>query len=161
MKKYILAAFLVCCTGNAYAQQTTIIERAPTSNSASSLNLNIPSSPQSYQQDRVRAGDFECSAAIGSATNMEFGVVGILNQDDPYYSTYSGSVDYTQPPTRFGSNGMTRDVGVYARITIPIGAPRERPNCNTLYMLELEKKRLEVMRLQAEIEQLRNLRFEE
>jgi len=161
MKKYFLSALLVACTSNAYAQQVTVVERAPTTSSASSLNLNIPSAPQNFQQDRVRAGDFECSSAIGSSTNVEFGVVGILNQDDPYYSTYTGGVDYTQAPTRFASNGMTRDVGVYARIVVPIGAPKERPNCNLLYKLELEKKRLEVMRLQAEIEQLRNLQFEE
>jgi len=138
---------------------TTIIERAPTSNSASSLNLNMPNSPQSFQQDRVRAGDFECSAAIGSATNLEFGVVGILNQDDPYYGTYYGTD--IGPPTRFGNQAFTRDVGVYARINIPIGAPKERPNCNLLYKLELEKKRLEVLRLQQELQNLRNLQFEE
>jgi hypothetical protein len=52
-------------------------------------------------------------------------------------------------------------VGVYGRITIPLGAPKERLNCNVLYQLELEKKRLEVMRLQAEIDNLRALKFEE
>ena len=31
-----------------------------------SLNLNMPNTPQSYQQDRIRAGDLECSMAIGS-----------------------------------------------------------------------------------------------
>jgi hypothetical protein len=53
-----------------------------------------------------------------------------------------------------------RDVGVYARITIPIGAPKERLNCNILYQLELEKKRLEVIKLKQEVERLRNLQFE-
>ena len=54
---------------------------------------------------------------------------------------------------------QVRDVGVYARITIPIGAPKERINCNTLYQLELEKKRVEVFKLKQEIEQLKALRF--
>ena len=54
---------------------------------------------------------------------------------------------------------QVRDVGVYARITIPIGAPKERINCNTLYQLELEKKRVEVFKLKKEIEQLKALRF--
>jgi hypothetical protein len=53
----------------------------------------------------------------------------------------------------------TNDVGVYARINIPIGAPKERLNCNTLYQLELEKKRMEVFRLKQEIANLRNLQF--
>ena len=63
--RLLLLSLLVFC-GTAFAQ--------------SSLNLAIPQSPQSFQQDRVRAGDLECSMAIASSTNVEFGVVGILNQ---------------------------------------------------------------------------------
>ena len=51
----------------------------------------------------------------------------------------------------------SRDVGVYARIVIPLDGPKERINCNTLYELELRKKRLEVLKLQQELEQLRAL----
>jgi hypothetical protein len=58
------------------------------------------------------------------------------------------------------SNKFVKDVGVYARITIPIGAPKQRLNCNILYELELEKKRLEVFKLRQEIEKLRALQFE-
>lgn len=119
---------------------------------SSSLNLNLPSSPQSYASDRIRAGQLECQNAIGSSTNVELGVVGFLNNggyDNPY--------DMTQPV----SSIQTNDVGVYARITIPIGAPKERLNCNTLYQLELEKKRMEVFRLKQEIANLRNLQFVE
>ena len=54
----------------------------------------------------------------------------------------------------------SRNVGVYARIIIPIGAPKERINCNTLYKLELEKKRLEVIKLQQEVANLKRLKFE-
>jgi len=124
----------------------------------SSLNLAIPQSPQSFQSDRVRAGDVECSAAIGSSTNVEFGVVGILNQEDPW-GQYNQFVD---PALRMAQsrNGFMRDVGVYARITIPIGAPKERLNCNELYKLELEKKRLEVMKLRQELMQLQQMQFE-
>jgi hypothetical protein len=53
-----------------------------------------------------------------------------------------------------------RDIGVYGKITIPLGAPKERLNCNTLYQLELKKKRLEVLKLEQEIQQLRALKFE-
>ena len=117
------------------------------------INLAIPNSPQSFQQDRIRAGDLECSAAIGSSTNVEFGVVGILNQNDPYYNNLD-------PMYNFQKDDFMRDIGVYGRITIPIGAPKERLNCNVLYKLELEKKRLEVLKLQREIQNLRNLQFE-
>jgi hypothetical protein len=80
---------------------------------------------------------------------VEFGVVGFI--DNGYDSPYI--VDQTMPQVR------TNDVGVYARINIPIGAPKERLNCNTLYQLELEKKRMEVFRLKQEIANLRNLQF--
>lgn len=120
----------------------------------SSLNLAIPASPQNFQSDRIRAGDLECSHAIGSATNVEFGVVGLINKNDPLSSPSTIVVDPT--PT----NQVVKDVGVYAKITIPIGAPKERLNCNILYELELEKKRLEVMKLKQEIQNLKQLKFE-
>jgi len=142
--KFILLILLFVC-GSAFAQN--------------SLNLAIPQSPQSFQQDRVRAGDLECSAAIGSSTNVEFGVVGILNQNDPYGANNQFLVD---PATgQYNTNDFVRDVGVYGRITVPIGAPKERLNCNLLYTLELERRKLEVMKLRAELAQLRRLQFEE
>lgn len=116
---------------------------------SSSLNLDIPTSPQSYQSDKIRAGNLDCSNAIGSATNLEFGVVGIINQAGNDYS-----LDVMQPYNE------VRDVGVYAKITIPIGGPKERINCNTLYLLELEKKQLEVQKLKAELLELQRLQFE-
>jgi len=121
---------------------------------SSSLNLNLPSSPQSYASDRIRAGQLDCQNAIGSATNVEFGVVGFI--DNQYQDPYSNTPDDATMPTTRAS-----DIGVYAKITIPIGAPKERINCNTLYQLELEKKRMEVMKLKQEIANLRNLQFVE
>ncbi len=124
----------------------------------SSLNLAIPQSQTSFQSDRVRAGDVECSAAIGSSTNVEFGVVGILNQSDPLMNQFAMQND-PMYSNQFSDN-FVRDVGVYGRITIPIGAPKERLDCSKLYKLELEKKRLEVMKLRQEIQQLKQLQFE-
>jgi len=122
---------------------------------SSSLNLAIPQSQQSYQSDRIRAGNIECSNAIGSATNVEFGVVGIIGEENPYnYNTSGANID-TNP-----SNAMVKDVGVYAKITIPIGGPKERINCNTLYQLELEKTRLELRKLKAEIQSMKQLEFD-
>ena len=120
-----------------------------------SVNLSMPNTQQSYQSDRIRAGDLECSAAIGSSTNVEFGVVGILNQEDPNYALATQDPNYMYDTSEF-----MRDVGVYARINIPIGAPKQRLNCNTLYQLELQKKRLEVMKLEAELNNLRRLQLQ-
>jgi len=112
---------------------------------SSSLNLQLPNAGSSYGTDKVRAGDFECSAAIGGATNFEFGATGIVNNA----VTPFGSKDPQNP--------QTKDIGLYARIVIPLDAPRQRVNCNDLYRLELERRRLEVMKLQQELENLKKL----
>lgn len=113
----------------------------------SSLNLQIPNGPTSYQSDKFRTGDLDCSNAIGGATNVEFGVTGIVNNAvSPF--------DSEDP-----MNPQTKDLGIYARIVIPLDAPKERINCNTLYQLELRKKRLEVLRLQEELNNLKRLQI--
>jgi len=113
-----------------------------------SLNLALPSTPGSYQSDRFRAGELDCSMAIGSGTNVEFGVMGIINNNQ----NQSVINNMTTP--------NARDVGVYGRITIPIGAPKGRVDCNLLYQMELSKKRMEIEKLELELRNLRNLRFE-
>ena len=110
-----------------------------------SVNLQMPGSPQSYQSDRFRHGDMDCSNAIGSSTNLEFGVLGLIDEPDYLIQNYS-------------SGG--KSTGVYARITIPLDKPKERINCNTLYQLALERERLEVQRLKQEVANLRALQFE-
>jgi len=121
---------------------------------ANSLNLAIPNSSQSYQSDKFRAGTLDCQMAIGASTNVEFGVVGLISRED--------GNPYAQEMTSINNSNMPnmRDIGVYAKITIPIGAPKERLNCNTLYQLELTKKRLEVQKLTQEVENLKRLAFE-
>jgi hypothetical protein len=111
----------------------------------SSLNLQMPNAGSNYQSDSIRAGDLDCKNAIGGATNFEIGVTGIVNN--------------AQTPFSSGDplNPQTKDLGLYARIVIPLDAPKERINCNTLYQLELERRRLEVMKLEQELENLRKL----
>jgi hypothetical protein len=128
---------------------------------STSLNLAIPQSQQSYQSDRIRAGDIECSMAIGSSTNVEFGVVGILNQNNPFSNTAGLDANSAMMYNDWrDDNRFIRDVGVYSKITIPIGAPKERLDCNKLYQLELEKKRLEVQKLRQEVRRLQSLQFD-
>ena len=128
MKYYIIPFMMMASV--AYADSTA-------------LNLSLPGSASNYQSDKFRAGDLDCSNAIGSATNLEFGVTGIIN-----------------PSTNM--MGDEPNVGVFARITIPLGKRvKSRIDCNKLYELELEKKRLEVQRLRKELEQIQALQFEE
>jgi hypothetical protein len=122
----------------AYAQTST----------NNSLGLSMPAAPQSYQSDSFRSGDLDCSNAIGSSTNLEFGVTGLIRNDDLGFNNMAPG------------SSRAGDVGVYARIIIPLGGPKERINCNDLYELELQRKRLEVMRLEQELQELRRLQFE-
>ena len=111
----------------------------------SSLNLQIPTGPTSYQSDSFRAGNLDCKNAIGGGTNLEFGVTGVINNAGNDWDSVNRSFN------------QSHDVGVYARIVIPLDKPKERINCNTLYQLELQQRRLEIQKLQAELQQLRAL----
>lgn len=112
----------------------------------SSLSLQLPSSASSYGQDSFRAGDLDCKNAIGGSTNLEFGMTGIIdNATSPW--------DSEDP-----NNPTSKDIGLYARIIIPLDGPKERINCNTLYKLELQKKQLEVLKLEQELKNLKNLK---
>jgi len=111
----------------------------------SSLNLQLPSPGNTYGQDSFRAGELDCKNSIGGSTNVEFGVTGIIdNATGPFSS---------EDPL----NPTSKDIGVYARIIVPLDGPKERINCNTLYELELRKKRLEILKLNEELDQLRKL----
>lgn len=111
----------------------------------SSLSLQLPSAGSSYGQDSFRAGDLDCKNAIGGATNLEFGMTGIVdNAVSPFAS---------EDP----NNPTTKDIGLYARIIIPLDGPQERINCNTLYKLELQKKQLEVRLLEEQLDNLKKL----
>ena len=135
MKIWLWLLFIMLLTNCTYS----IAFADSTSNS---LSLSLPNGGSNYQSDKFRAGDLDCSNAIGSATNIEFGVTSIIQ---------GGTI----------SSDRVGDIGVYSRITIPLGArTKSRINCNRLYELELQKKQLEVLKLQQEINQLKNLAFE-
>lgn len=133
MKKYIMIA-AICLPSLAYANN-------------SGVGVSLPGMSGSYGQDSIRSGDIDCKNAIGGATNLEFGITGVI---DNYNSPFDSG------------NGLdtSKDVGVYARIVIPLDKPKERINCNSLYQLELRKKRLEVLKLQQELEALKRLQVE-
>jgi hypothetical protein len=98
-----------------------------------------------YGSDSIRSGDLDCKNSIGGATNFELGVTSIIDNA-------VGPFDSEDP-----LNPTTKDIGLYARIVIPLDAPKERINCNTLYQLELERRRIEVQKLRQELDNLRRL----
>jgi hypothetical protein len=126
-----MAAILAMVGGAAQADST-------------SLALQLPSSSLTYQSDSFRAGELDCSMAIGGSTNLEVGVLGGVNN--------------------LGDSGLlpqTKDIGLFARIVIPLNAPKSRIDCSQLYLLELQQRRLEIQQLQAELEAMKQLQEEQ
>jgi hypothetical protein len=131
--KYALATLLIFCASVAHSD-------------TSSIGLQLPGVGASYGQDSIRAGDLDCKNSIGGSTQLEFGLTSVISNYESPFSSRD-----TEP---------SNNVGVYARIVIPLDGPRERINCNSLYELELRRKRLEVLKLQEELDQLRRLNSE-
>ena len=96
--------------------------------------------------DSIRAGDLDCKNSIGGSTNFEIGMTGVINNA---LVPIIGKEDPNNP--------QSKDIGLYARLVIPLDGPSERINCNTLYQLELQRRRLEVERLKQEIEYLKRI----
>ena len=113
---------------------------------STSMSFALPSASISSGTDKIRAGDLDCSNSIGGSTNFELGLTGIISNA---VTPLIGKESETNP--------QTKDIGVYARIIIPLDGPSERINCNTLYQLELQRRRLEVQKLKQEIEYLKRL----
>lgn len=112
---------------------------------SNSMTFSLPSAGYSSGTDSIKAGDLDCKNSIGGTTNFELGMTGIINNA------------VTPLIGKEGDNPQTKDIGLYARIIIPLDGPKERINCNTLYQLELQRRRLEVQKLKQEIELLKQL----
>ena len=69
--KVLLIILLILIANTSYADS-----------SSNSLNLSMPNNSGSYQSDKFRAGELDCSNAIGSATNLEFGLTSIIQGED-------------------------------------------------------------------------------
>ena len=91
---------------------------------SSSLSLSLPNPPMNYQSDSFSTGSMRCSNAVGGGVNLEYGVTGVLSGLD--------------------TNSRGKDIGVYARIVIPLDKPKARINCDDLYQIELAQRRLEL-----------------
>ncbi len=103
----------------------------------SALSLSLPNPPMNYQSDSFSTGNMRCSNAVGGGINLEYGVTGVLSGLD--------------------TNSRGKDIGVYARIVIPLDKPKSRINCDDLYQVELAQRRLEIQQLRNELEELKNL----
>ena len=130
----------VCCY--AFFLSTQVIA------DSNSMTFSLPSAGYSSGTDSIRAGELDCKNSIGGTTNFELGMTGIINNA------------VTPIIGKEGDRPQTKDIGLYARIIIPLDGPAERINCNTLYQLELQRRRLEVQKLKQEIEYLKQLQID-
>lgn len=102
----------------------------------------LPSSPTSAGQDEFHAADgTSCRTTMDGMKRVEVGSYG-TGGDNPYGTTYGyaypyGSITGGKLPTQ--KNG-----GVYARFSMSLDASPSRMDCNKLYELELERRRLEI-----------------
>ncbi len=113
---------------------------------STSLNLQLPSSGSTFGTDSIKAGDLDCSNSIGGSTVFDVGLTGIVNNA---VAPIIGKPDPLNPETK--------QLGIYARIVIPLDAPRKRIECHKLFTLELQARRLEVEKLRQEIELLKSM----
>ena len=113
---------------------------------SNSMSFSLPSISSVSGSDSIRAGDLDCKNSIGGSTNFEIGMTGVINNA---LVPIIGKEDPDNP--------QSKDIGLYARLVIPLDGPSERINCNTLYQLELQRRRLEVERLKQEIEYLKRI----
>ena len=115
-------------------------------NSSTSLNLQLPSGGSSFGTDSIKAGDLDCSNSVGGSLLFDMGLTGIVNNA---VAPIIGKPDPLNPETK--------QLGIYARIVIPLDAPRQRIECSKLFNLELQARRLEVEKLRQEIELLKSM----
>lgn len=115
-------------------------------NTSTSLNLQLPSSGANFGTDSIKAGDLDCSNSVGGSLLFDMGLTGIVNNA---VAPIIGKPDPLNPETK--------QLGVYARIVIPLDAPRQRIECSKLFNLELQARRLEVEKLREEIELLKSM----
>lgn len=89
-------------------------------------------------RDRIVTPErFECENALSGKAQVEYGVAASNAQSSSSFSTV------TQPD-------QGKNITVYGKIIIPIGAPKSRIDCNRLFELEVRKRELEIKLLEMQ-----------
>ena len=113
---------------------------------STSMRLSLPGSSSSNGTDSVSMDQMKCANSISGGTLFEVGMTGVINNA---IAPLIGKKDPNNP--------QSKDIGLYARIIIPLDGPAERINCNSLYQLMLQKQRLEMTKLRQEINLLKEM----
>ncbi len=115
----------------------------------------MPSSPiNSRGGDEVRARDgTSCHQGNYVGPTLDVGVTGThntssANSGQPIINNYNYNDNSGgSGMANASSNSMGGDIGVYARVVIPLGDDPNRVDCTKLYNLEIERLELELKRL--------------
>jgi hypothetical protein len=113
---------------------------------STSMSLSLPGASSSNGTDSVSMDQMKCANSISGGTLFEVGMTGVINNA---IAPLIGKQDPNNP--------QSKDIGLYARIIIPLDGPAERINCNSLYQLMLQKQRLEMTKLRQEINLLKEM----
>jgi len=122
----------------------------------SSMNmLQLPSQGSNFNsgQDRVRSSDgVECVSATGPRrVYMETGVIGSNTNGAGSSTTFYGNGAITTPPA-YQSNTAS----VYARIVINLDKPKAELDCSSLFELEIERLKRELLESKMEVQQVKS-----
>jgi len=98
----------------------------------------LPSTISGGARDRIVTPErFECEMAISGKAQMEYGVA----------ASNGNTTNSIVPQNPTSSTVVTT---VYGKITIPIGAPKSRIDCDRLYQLEVRRRELEIKLLEMQ-----------
>lgn len=105
----------------------------------------MPSTPQNTTGgDTVRGRDgTTCTEGTHVGPTLDFGVSGTKNTANSNSSSPQVINNY-YADQESASNNNGNDIGVYARIVIPLGNDKERIDCTQLYALEIERLKMEL-----------------
>ena len=108
----------------------------------------MPMSPQNIiGGDSVRGRDgTTCTQGTHNGPTLDFGITGTRNSADNSSMTPITVNNYNYN-TENTATSMGGDVGVYARVIIPLGNDPERLDCTRLYNLEIERLTIELENL--------------
>ena len=104
----------------------------------SQVSVQLPSTISNGARDRIVTPErFECENSLSGKAQLEYGVAA---------SNSAMQNVFNVPAPTEGKN-----VTIYGKLIIPIGAPKSRIDCNRLYELEVRRRELELRLLEQQL----------
>lgn len=100
------------------------------------VSVQLPSTITGNARDRIVTPErFECEMSLSGKAQLEYGL----------------AASNTIQPNSFVTNpDPGKNVTVYGKLVIPIGAPKSRIDCNILYEMEIRRRELEIKLLEMQ-----------